>query len=49
MNRHPRRISPLARYGFLTLTVLALLTNQLTPALICATATAYAWKGHRNR
>ncbi|MEV6165707.1 hypothetical protein AB0L71_28105 [Streptomyces sp. NPDC052052] len=42
-----RRTSPLARYGFLAITLLAITTNQLTPALICATATAYAWKGHR--
>ncbi|SBU98152.1 hypothetical protein YUMDRAFT_06073 [Streptomyces sp. OspMP-M45] len=47
--RHSRRSSPLARYGFLALTLLALLTNQLAPALLAATATAYAWKGHRTR
>ncbi|MFF7631449.1 hypothetical protein [Streptomyces cyaneofuscatus] len=47
--RRLRRTSPLARYGFLTLTLLALTTNQLAPALICAAATTYAWKGHRTR
>lgn len=43
LRRHPA----LARYGFLTL--LALCTNQLIPTLLCAAATAYAWKGHRTR
>ncbi|MEV3996725.1 hypothetical protein AB0K62_13745 [Streptomyces halstedii] len=43
------RSTPLARYGFFALTLLALLTNQLAPALLAATATAYAWKGHRTR
>jgi hypothetical protein len=47
--RHIPRTTPLARYGFLTLTLLAATTHQTIPALICAALTAYAWKGHRAR
>lgn len=45
----PRPVSPLIRYGFLTLTLLALITAQTGPAIICAAITALTWKGHRNR
>ena len=54
-----RPASPLIRYSFLTLTLLALLTAQTgpfivctaqtTPAIVCAVATAITWKGHRTR
>jgi hypothetical protein len=40
-------VTPLIRYGFLTL--LALLTNQTGPAILCAAITALTWKGHRPR
>lgn len=41
-----RRIldQPLARWGFPTLAVLAALTEQPIPALICVAATLLAWK-----
>jgi hypothetical protein len=42
-----RPASPLIRYSFLTLTLLALLTAQTGPAIICAAITALTWKGHR--
>ena len=44
-----RPVSPLIRYGFLTLTLLAICTAQTTPAIVCAVATAITWKGHRTR
>ena len=51
MTRRLRRrpVTPLIRYGFLTLTLLALLTAQTGPALVCAAITTLTWKGHRNR
>lgn len=42
-----RPVSPLIRYGFLTLTLLALLAAQTGPAIVCAAITAATWKGHR--
>lgn len=36
--------TPLARWAFPTLTVLAALTHQPIPALLCAAATLLAWK-----
>lgn len=47
--RRPRHASPLVRYGFLALTLLAITTNQPAPALVCAAVTALTWKGHRPR
>ncbi|MFG2677032.1 hypothetical protein [Streptomyces sp. NPDC048445] len=41
--------SHLARYGFATLTLLSIYADMTGPALLCAIATAYAWKGHRTR
>jgi hypothetical protein len=35
---------PLARYGFTTLAVVALLTAQPGPFLVCAVLAAYAWR-----
>ncbi|WP_405682836.1 hypothetical protein [Streptomyces sp. NBC_01238] len=46
--RRARR-SHLAGYGFATLTLLAIYTDQAWPALFCLAATALTWKGHRNR
>lgn len=36
--------TPLARYGFITLALIALTTAQTGPFLICAALAAYAWK-----
>lgn len=44
-----RPVSPLIRYGFLTLTLIAFLTAQTGPAIICTAITALTWKGHRPR
>lgn len=44
-----RPVSPLIRYAFLTLTLLALLTAQTGPFIVCAAITALTWKGHQNR
>lgn len=41
MRRHLH--SPLARYGFTTLTILAITTGQIIPAFITGTLAAYAW------
>jgi hypothetical protein len=35
---------PLARYGFTTLAVVALLTGQTGPFLVTAVLALYAWK-----
>ena len=35
---------PLARHGFTTLAVVALLTAQPGPFLVCAALAAYAWR-----
>ena len=35
---------PLARHGFTTLAVIALLTAQTGPFLICAVLAVYAWR-----
>ncbi|MCZ7413056.1 hypothetical protein [Streptomyces sp. WMMC897] len=45
MRRHIR--GPLARYGFAACAAVALATDQLLPALVCAALAAYAWKAHR--
>ncbi|MEV6504818.1 hypothetical protein AB0M61_01685 [Streptomyces sp. NPDC051642] len=42
MRRHFR--SPLARYGFTTLAVLAAATGQLGPAVFAGALAYYAWK-----
>lgn len=40
---------PLARYGFTTLAVAALLTAQTGPFLVTAVLAAYAWRCRRRR
>lgn len=42
MRRHFR--SPLARYGFTALALLALATGQPGPALVTAVLAAYSWR-----
>lgn len=52
MSRRPTRRrppvlhGPLARYGFAAITLLAILTGQLYPALVTGALTALAWKAH---
>ena len=36
--------SPLGRYGFTALAILALTTGQVLPGLICTGIAYYAWK-----
>ncbi|MFF7142282.1 hypothetical protein ACFZB5_13670 [Streptomyces nodosus] len=45
MRRHFR--SPLARYGFTVLAVLALATAQTGPALVCTALAIHAWRHRR--
>ncbi|MFF7949114.1 hypothetical protein [Streptomyces griseorubiginosus] len=40
---------PLARYGFTTLAVVALLTAQPGPFLVTAVLAAYSWRSARPR
>lgn len=46
MRRHFR--SPLARWGFTTLAVLAIATAQPGPFLVTAALAAYAWRSRRH-
>ncbi|MCM8555365.1 hypothetical protein [Streptomyces sp. STCH 565 A] len=41
--------TPLARYGFTTLAVVALLTAQPGPFLVTTTLAAYAWRVRPHR
>lgn len=43
MRRRLALHTPLARWGFTTLTVLAIYTGQVIPALVTGTLAAYAW------
>lgn len=36
--------TPLARYGFTTLAVIAALNGLWTPAILCTLIAAYAWR-----
>lgn len=47
MRRHLR--SPLARWGFTALALLAAVTGQLGPAAFAAAIAAYAWRCARTR
>ena len=45
--RRPVLGTPLARWGFTTLALLAVATGQPVPAFVCATLAALAWKAPR--
>lgn len=44
MRRRLNLTSPLGRWGFATLAILALTTRQTVPGLCCAGIAIYAWK-----
>ena len=44
MRRRLNLTSPLGRWGFTLLALLAITTGQYAPGLVCADIATYAWK-----